>query len=93
MAEGALVYGKPDLIFPEKKVAVFVDGCFWHGHPTRFRQPKSNAVFWRNKIQANRKRDKLVNRTLRRQGWIVVRIWESELARPALIKKKLRVLT
>jgi len=70
---------KPDFVFPKSKLAVFVDGCFWHGCPRHFIRPRGNAAFWRKKIAANKARDRLVNRTLRRQGWKVLRIWEHEL--------------
>ena len=75
------VFGKPDFIFRAAKVAVFVDGCFWHGCPQHCRMPKGNRSFWRQKIGRNRERDRLVSRTLRQRGWRVLRIWEHALAR------------
>jgi DNA mismatch endonuclease, patch repair protein len=75
------VFGKPDFIFPKLKLAVFVDGCFWHGCPRHGTKPKSNAGFWRKKISRNQARDRLVNRTLRKLGWQVFRIWEHALVR------------
>jgi DNA mismatch endonuclease (patch repair protein) len=69
-----------DFVFAKKRVAVFVDGCFWHGCRWHGTQPRQNAAFWRHKLDANKRRDRLVNRTLRRQGWTVIRIWEHELA-------------
>ena len=75
------VFGKPDFVFPKLKLAVFVDGCFWHGCPIHATQPKNNAKFWRTKIARNQARDRLVTRTLRRAGWRVLRIWEHELTR------------
>jgi DNA mismatch endonuclease (patch repair protein) len=75
------VFGKPDFVFPKLKLAVFVDGCFWHGCPRHAVKPKQNAAFWRKKIAANQARDRVVTRTLRRRGWRVLRIWEHELAR------------
>jgi DNA mismatch endonuclease (patch repair protein) len=77
----AQVFGKPDFVFPKLKLAVFVDGCFWHGCPIHATQPKTNAKFWREKIARNQARDRLVTRTLRRAGWRVMRIWGHELAR------------
>ena len=74
--------GKPDFAFPMEKVAVFVDGCFWHGCPRHFVQPRSNKNFWKEKINKNKKRDKEVSRKLKQQGWKVVRIWEHELRKP-----------
>ncbi len=73
--------GKPDFVFPARKLAVFVDGCFWHGCPLHATQPKQNAKFWRDKIARNRARDLLVTRTLRARGWRVLRLWEHELTR------------
>ena len=75
------IFGKPDFIFPKLKLAVFVDGCFWHGCPKHETQPKGNAAFWRRKFSRNVARDRLVTRTLRANGWHVLRIWEHELAR------------
>jgi DNA mismatch endonuclease (patch repair protein) len=71
--------GRPDFVFTRYKVAVFIDGDFWHGNPKRFRIPKSNCDYWEQKILANRKRDREVNRDLKRMGWRVLRIWESSL--------------
>ncbi|MCI0329764.1 MAG: very short patch repair endonuclease [candidate division Zixibacteria bacterium] len=73
--------GKPDFAFPKNRVAVFVDGCFWHGCPKHSSQPASNRKFWKKKLESNKKRDKVVNKTLRQQGWGVVRIWEHELSK------------
>ena len=71
--------GRPDFAFRKHKVAVFVDGCFWHGCPRCFRLPKQNRAFWRTKIEGNRRRDKSVNGRLRRLGWKVIRIRECQL--------------
>ncbi len=73
------LFGKPDFVFQKQRVAIFVDGEFWHGHPTLGQIPKTNREFWRNKIERNIERDKLVNRTLIEKGWFVVRIWQYEL--------------
>jgi DNA mismatch endonuclease (patch repair protein) len=67
-----------DLIFSKPKVAVFVDGCFWHGCPEHLRESHKNAEFWRSKIQGNQIRDAETDRLLREAGWTVVRIWEHE---------------
>jgi len=72
---------RPDFVFKAERLAVFVDGCFWHGCPRHGTQPKNNGAFWRRKIAGNRSRDGLVTRSLRRAGWRVLRIWEHELAR------------
>jgi DNA mismatch endonuclease (patch repair protein) len=71
--------GRPDFSFRKQKVAVFVDGCFWHGCPRCFRLPKQNRAFWKAKIERNRKRDRSVNGRLRRLGWKVIRIRECML--------------
>ncbi len=71
--------GKPDFAFPEQKVAVFVDGCFWHGCPKCYTRPKTNRKFWDKKREDNMARDKCVTRKLRRQGWKVIRIWQHSL--------------
>ena len=87
---------RPDFVFPRLRVAVFVDGCFWHGCPKHATQPKTNAAFWRDKIAANRARDRRVNHVLRALGWRVLRIWEHDLKRraePALARRLHRTLT
>jgi DNA mismatch endonuclease (patch repair protein) len=75
------IFGKPDFIFPNTKLAVFVDGCFWHGCPKHATQPATNRAFWRNKFARNKARDRVVNRILRHLGWTVLRIWQHELSR------------
>jgi DNA mismatch endonuclease (patch repair protein) len=72
---------RPDFVFPQARLAVFVDGCFWHGCPRHGTRPRSNAKFWRSKIARNQSRDRTVTRVLRKTGWKVLRIWEHELAR------------
>lgn len=72
---------RPDFVFPKLRLALFVDGCFWHACPRHATQPRHNAAFWRKKLAANKARDRLVTRTLRRSGWRVVRLWEHELVR------------
>lgn len=71
--------GKPDIVFRRKRVAVFVDSDFWHGHPRRFIQPKSNLAYWVPKIKRNKIRDKQVNKLLKSKGWEVVRVWEYDI--------------
>lgn len=78
-AEGRMLKVKPDFVFREVRLTVFVDGCFWHSCPKHATKPKNNAPFWRKKLAANKARDRLVNRSLRRNGWRVLRIWEHEL--------------
>ena len=74
------IFGKPDFVFPKLRLAVFVDGCFWHCCPQYATKPKNNAAFWRKKLETNHARDQLVTRTLRSDGWRVLRIWEHEFA-------------
>ncbi len=71
--------GKPDIVFGRAKVAVFVDGCFWHGCPDCYRAPKGNAEYWQAKVARNRLRDALVTARLRANRWRVLRFWEHEL--------------
>ena len=68
--------GKPDFTFPKLRVVIFVDGCFWHGHPTKCRMPKTNDAYWVKKIARNMERDEIVTKRLRKKGWKVMRIWE-----------------
>lgn len=70
------LFGKPDFVFPKYRVAVFVDGLFWHGHPTKCRLPGTNKQYWIKKIQHNKVRDRYVSKMLREKGWSVIRIWE-----------------
>jgi DNA mismatch endonuclease (patch repair protein) len=87
------LFGRPDFVFPQQKVLVFVDGCFWHRHPgCRFAYtPKSRRNFWLPKFASNIARDKLVTRTLRNARWKIVRVWECELTnqRSARVAKKI----
>ena len=89
---GSKIMGKPDFVFHEEKIAIFIDGDFWHGNPKKYRQPKSNCEYWRKKISSNRSRDRLVNRRLRAEGWAVARFWESDLSKVKAISLKLRLL-
>ena len=75
------IFGKPDIVFPKLKIAIFVDGCFWHGCRicSRSKLPQSHKEFWKSKIKKNRERDKLVSSFLRRKGYIVIRIRECQL--------------
>jgi DNA mismatch endonuclease, patch repair protein len=71
--------GCPDFIFRKERLAVFMDGCFWHGCPKHWRKPKGNRRYWRHKFERNRQRDLFVTRSLRRTGWRVLRVWEHDL--------------
>ena len=70
--------GRPDISFPGARVAVFVDGCFWHGCPQHGRHPDHNREWWEAKIGNNQRRDRRNRRRLRAMGWSVVRVWEHE---------------
>lgn len=69
---------KADLVFASARLAVFVDGCFWHGCPLHGTWPKANAEFWRAKIEANQRRDADTDRRLTEAGWTFIRVWEHE---------------
>jgi DNA mismatch endonuclease (patch repair protein) len=84
--------GKPDFIFRARHIALFVDGCFWHGCPRCYRRPHSNLAYWDAKIRGNRKRDRKVTKTLKRLGWRVVRIWAHELKAPKRCARRLLAL-
>ena len=71
--------GKPDIYFPHLKLAIFVDGCFWHGCKRCGHIPKTNSLFWATKIERNKFRDRKNTRLLRRQGIRVIRVWEHTL--------------
>lgn len=75
------LFGKPDFVFPAIRLAVFVDGCFWHGCPKHRSWPATNRAFWRKKLEGNLTRDRLANATLGARGWRVIRIWQHELAK------------
>lgn len=72
-------FGSPDFVFPKRRLAVFVDGCFWHGCPDHGSMPATNREFWAAKIARNRERDREVNAGLAERGWRVLRLWEHEL--------------
>lgn len=73
------ILGNPDVIFTEKRIVIFVDGCFWHGHNCRNVTPSDNAEYWRKKIEKNKSRDKVVTDKLTQEGWQVIRFWECEI--------------
>jgi DNA mismatch endonuclease (patch repair protein) len=86
------IFGRPDFTFPKQKLAVFVDGCFWHGCSKHCNIPANNRAFWKRKFFANKLRDHLVTRTLRSQGWRVLRIWEHNLTRNKISRLPSRIL-
>lgn len=68
--------GRPDIVYPGARIAIFVDGCFWHGCPTHYQAPSNNSEEWLKKITATKKRDEVVDKQLQNKGWEVVRFWE-----------------
>lgn len=89
------VKGHPDFVFLEKRVAIFVDGCFWHGHDCRNTFPANNADYWSEKRERNIHRDRETTERFEKRGWTVVRIWECELARkklPGTVERLLHIL-
>ena len=78
---GAPLPGKPDFIFRAEKIALFVDGCFWHGCPRHGRTPASRIEYWGPKLARNARHDRAITRALRASGWAVLRIWECALTR------------
>lgn len=80
------VKGHPDFVFLEKRIAIFVDGCFWHGHDCRNTRPADNAEYWAKKRERNIQRDKETTARFERRGWTVVRIWECELKKKNLLQ-------
>lgn len=83
------ILGKPDFVFQKQKVALFVDGCFWHLCPIHCNMPKNNSEFWEQKLRGNKNRDRYVARSLRKDQWRVVRIWEHELSSPDRVAIKI----
>ena len=71
--------GRPDFVFRNARLVVFVDGCFWHGCPKCYRAPGTNKFYWSKKIQSNRDRDRRYNKLLKAAGWRVIRVWEHAL--------------
>lgn len=84
------LFGRPDFAFYSLRIAVFVDGCFWHSCPTHGSLPRTNAKFWSEKLEANRRRDRLVVRTLRSSGWKVIRLWQHDLRKEGSAIRRLR---
>jgi len=84
------VIGKPDFVFPKKKIAVFTDGCFWHGHNCRNVIPKQNQIYWDKKRKRNIGRDKYISKKLERRGWKVLRLWECDITKGSINLKLLK---
>ena len=90
-AAALIVRVRPDFVFRRERVAVFVDGCYWHGCPVHYRRPKGNRKFWDAKILRNQTRDRLVTRELRRGGWKVLRLWECALTTKRAVRTLARL--
>ena len=87
------VFGRPDFGNKKRRIAIFIDGCFWHGCKMHYTQPASNQKFWRDKILRNKKHDRTVNNALRAKGWQVVRMWEHQiLNQPAACAERIKLL-
>ena len=82
-------YGKPDFVFPKQRLAIFLDGCFWHYCPKHCRLPSSNRKYWERKIARNAQRDRSVTRRLKAAGWKVIRFWEHDLRGGAAATRKI----
>jgi DNA mismatch endonuclease, patch repair protein len=87
------IAGKPDFAWPKPRVALFVDGCFWHGCPRCNRPSKSNRDFWRPKVASNRRRDRRVSRRLRKEGWCVLRVWECKISEERTLSRIMRAVS
>lgn len=84
------IFGKPDISNKKKKLAIFVDGCFWHGCKRCYREPTTNTDFWKQKIQNNKKRRKQVIKFLKREDWKILEFWEHEInEKPEIVVKKI----
>lgn len=83
------LFGKPDFVFPEYKLVVFVDGCFWHGCSRCYKEPRKNVEFWREKIRRNILRDRRTMRILKMKGWHVMRFWEHALNRDITVANRI----
>lgn len=81
------VKGHPDFVFLSRKIAIFVDGCFWHGHDCRNTKPKDNQEYWDKKRERNMKHDKEITEYFENRGWTVIRIWECELKNKKVLEK------
>lgn len=86
------IIGKPDFVFRHERLAVFVDGCFWHGCRWHLRMPQANRLYWRRKIARNMARDRVTNCLLKKAGWRVVRLWEHSLRLPDLVARRIKSL-
>lgn len=86
------VKGHPDFVFLDKRIAIFVDGCFWHGHDCRNTKPNDNAEYWEKKRKRNMDHDRQITTLFEKRGWTVIRIWECELIKKnrVILENKLK---
>lgn len=82
--------GKPDFVFPKYRLAIFVDGCFWHGCPRCYIEPINNSEYWREKIRRNALRDRKNMRLLRTKGWHAMRLWEHALKNDIAVANRIK---
>jgi DNA mismatch endonuclease, patch repair protein len=86
---GIVIPGRPDFVFKRERLAVFIDGCYWHGCKCR-RLPKKNREYWEHKFQTNRAHDRRITQELRTSGWHVIRFWEHELKKsPKVVLRRI----
>jgi len=85
------ISGQPDFVVRSKSTVIFVNGCFWHGHPNcnRAKLPDSNRAFWEKKITANKTRDRRIAHKLRKEGWRVINVWQCHLRKYEQVRKRL----
>lgn len=86
----SFVMGNPDFVFPKLKIALFVDGCFWHGCRWHCRPPSSNRDYWWPKLARNKSRDRVNSARLKKAGWFVVRLWEHQLNDGPAVAERIR---
>jgi DNA mismatch endonuclease, patch repair protein len=85
------VEGKPDFVFPKHRIAIFLDGCFWHSCPKQCKPPPQNSKFWSTKLAVNKRRDRQVTLILRKRDWTVLRFWEHSLKEePSAVIRRLQ---
>ena len=89
------MFGKPDISFTKNKLAIFIDSCFWHGCSNCYKAPKTNPEFWRNKIEQNKSRRKIVRQTLKKNNWTILEFWEHDIKQdpPSIVEKIEKFLT
>jgi DNA mismatch endonuclease (patch repair protein) len=83
------VKGNPDFVFRRERIALFVDGCFWHGCRQHCRMPAANRSYWQSKILRNTVRDRKTTRTLKAAGWKVIRVWSHALRNPRVVTTRI----